>query len=192
VEPVAPAGGVRELATAAAAAVPEVREVHNVRVMRLGDAHELSLHVKLPRELTLAGAHDVIERLEAAVRAAVPELTDVHTHIEPLARTDWASAPPEVATAVERAAVENAVRGVTGAPPAALRFRDAERGRVALVTIELPGDQPLPSAHQYAGRIEEAVRERCPGLADVIVHTEPEGRSAPGAGPRAQSSPPSG
>ena len=38
----------------------------------------------------------------------------------------------------------------------------------------LPGDQPLPSAHQHAGRIEEAVRERCPALADVIVHTEPE------------------
>jgi len=174
VEPVAPAGGVRELATAAAAAVPEVREVHNVRVMRLGDAHELSLHVKLPRELTLAGAHDVIERLEAAVRAAVPELTDVHTHIEPLARTDWASAPPDMDTAAEHAGVEEAVRSLTGSPPAAVRFRDAERGRVALVTITLPGAQPLPSAHHYAGRIEEAVRERCPGLADVIVHTEPE------------------
>ena len=42
----------------------------------------------------------------------------------------------------------------------------------------LPGEQPLPSAHHHAGRIEEAVRERCPTLADVIVHTEPE----PGAG----------
>jgi divalent metal cation (Fe/Co/Zn/Cd) transporter len=55
-----------------------------------------------------------------------------------------------------------------------VRFRDAERGRVALVTIKLPGEQPLPSAHRHAGLIEEAVRERCPGLADVIVHTEPE------------------
>jgi divalent metal cation (Fe/Co/Zn/Cd) transporter len=55
-----------------------------------------------------------------------------------------------------------------------VRFRDSERGRVALVTIVLPGEQPLPSAHYHAGRIEEAVRDRCPGLADVIVHTEPE------------------
>ena len=74
VEPVAPEGGLRERATAAAAAVPEVREVHNVRVMRVGSAYEVSLHVKLPRELSLAEAHDVIERLEAAVHAAVPEL----------------------------------------------------------------------------------------------------------------------
>ena len=73
--------------------MPEVREVHNVRVMRVGSAYELSLHVKLPRELSLAEAHDVIERLEAAVHEAVPEIQSVHTHIEPLSRTDWASAP---------------------------------------------------------------------------------------------------
>lgn len=173
VEPVEPEGGLRERATAAAAAVPEVREVHNVRVMRVGPAYELSLHVKLPRELSLAAAHDVIERLESAVHGAVPELGSVHTHIEPLSRTDWASAPTPDDTERERAAVQEAVRSITGALPAALRFRDAERGRVALVTITLPGEQPLPSAHRYAGRIEEAIRERCPGLADVIVHTEP-------------------
>ena len=163
IEPVAPEGGLRERATAAAATVPEVREVHNVRVMRVAGAYELSLHVKLPRELSLAEAHDVIERLEAEVRAEVPELVRVHTHIEPLARTDWAMAPPAETTARERAAVEDTVRGITGALPADVQFRDAERGRVALVTITLPGEQPLPSAHQHAGRIEEAVRMRCPG-----------------------------
>jgi cation diffusion facilitator family transporter len=167
-------GGLRERATAAALTVPEVREVHNVRVMRVGDAHELSLHVKLPRELSLAEAHDVIERLEEGIHVAVPELGHVHTHIEPLSRTDWAYTPPAAATALEREAVEEAVRGITGAPPAEIRFRDAERGRVALVTITLPGEQPLPSAHHHAGRIEEAVRERCPAIADVIVHTEPD------------------
>ena len=180
VEPVAPEGGLRERATAAAAAVPEVREVHNVRVMRVGDDYECSLHVKLPRDLSLAEAHDVIERLESAISAAVPELHSVHTHIEPLSRTDWASAPPPDVTAEEHAAVEETVRGITGTRPASVRFRDAERGRVALVTIMLPGEQPLPSAHHHAGRIEEAVRERCPGLADVIVHTEPQPAEAPG------------
>ncbi|HTE60196.1 MAG TPA: cation-efflux pump [Solirubrobacteraceae bacterium] len=174
VEPVAPEGGLREQATAAAAAIPEVREVHNVRVMRVLDAYEVSLHVKLPRELSLAEAHDVIERLEAAVHAAVPEIRSVHTHIEPLSRTDWASAPPADDTAEEHSAVEEAVRGITGSLPASVRFRDGEHGRVALVTIMLPGEQPLPSAHHHAGRIEEAVRVRCPGLSDVIVHTAPE------------------
>jgi cation diffusion facilitator family transporter len=175
VEPTEAEGGIRERATAAAGAIPEVREVHNVRVMRLPDGYELSLHVKLPRELSLDEAHGVVERLEGRVRAEVPELGTVHTHIEPLAGTDWASTPPSTDTATERAAIESAVKRFTGSDPLDVTFRDGEQGRVALVTVSLPGDQPLPSAHKHAGAIEEAVRERCPRLADVIVHTEPMG-----------------
>jgi divalent metal cation (Fe/Co/Zn/Cd) transporter len=179
VEPADAEGGVRERATAAAIAIPEVREVHNVRVMRLPEGYELSLHVKLPRELSLDRAHDAVERLEQRVREEVPELKYVHTHIEPLARTDWARAPTTDDTAVEREAIESAVRRFTGSSPLAVSFRDGEQGRVALVTVSLPGDEPLPAAHQHAGAIEEAVRERCPSLADVIVHTEPLGAEAP-------------
>jgi cation diffusion facilitator family transporter len=179
VEPTEAEGGIRERATAAAAAIPEVRELHNVRVMRTPDGYELSLHVKLPRDLSLEDAHGVVERLEERIRAEVPELRTIHTHIEPLARTDWASAPTSDDTAVERAAIESAVRRFTGSAPLDVTFRDGEQGRVALVTVSLPGEQPLPSAHKNAGAIEEAVRERCPGLADVIVHTEPMGAEAP-------------
>jgi len=178
VEPSDAEGDVRERATAAAGAIPEVREVHNVRVMRLPDGYELSLHVKLPRDLSLEQAHNAVERLEQRVCEEVPEVRYVHTHIEPLARTDWASAPDTEETAIERDAIESAVRRVTGSSPLAVSFRDGEQGRVALVTVTLPGDQPLPSAHRHAGAIEEAVRERCPGLADVIVHTEPLGAEA--------------
>src|SRR5919202_3674190 len=48
VEPRAAEGDVRERATAAALAVPEVREVLKVRGIQLEGGHELSLHVKLP------------------------------------------------------------------------------------------------------------------------------------------------
>jgi divalent metal cation (Fe/Co/Zn/Cd) transporter len=179
VEPVETEGGIRERATAAAASVPEVREVHNVRVMRLPEGHELSLHVKLSRDLSLDEAHDVVERLEQGIRAEVPELRTIHTHIEPLSRLDWARAPTSDDTATEREAIESAVRHYTGSAPLEVTFRDGEQGRVALVTVTLPGEQPLPSAHRNAGEIEEAVRERCPDLADVIVHTEPMGAEAP-------------
>jgi cation diffusion facilitator family transporter len=174
VEPFEPAGGLRERATVAAASVPEVREVHNVRVMHLADGYELSLHVKLPSELSLTAAHDVVERLERRIHEELPELRNVHTHIEPLEGTDWGRRPAGGDTATERAAIEDTVRRVTGSSPAAVSFRDGERGRIALVTITLPGEQPLPSAHGHAGAIEAAVRERCPTLADVIVHTEPD------------------
>ena len=179
VEPVSTTGDLREKATAAAFGAPEVREVHNVRVMHLSDGYELSLHVKLPRELSLTEAHGVVERLEQRVRAELPEMRNVHTHIEPLSGTNWAIRPGSVETENERQAIVDAVRHVTGAAPARIGFRDGELGRVALITVGLPGEQPLPSAHSHAGAIEEAVRARCPGLADVIVHTEPADAAAP-------------
>jgi cation diffusion facilitator family transporter len=178
VEPRAAEGDLRERATAAALTVPEVREIHNVRVMRVGDGVELSLHAKLPRNLSLADAHEAVEQLERAIGVAVPQLRTVHTHIEPLARTDWASRPAPDEVADEARAIEEVVRRYTGQAATKVSFRDAERGRVALVTVLLPAEQPLPSAHRRAGEIEAAVRERCPELSDVIVHTEPQAATA--------------
>jgi cation diffusion facilitator family transporter len=174
VEPKAPEGNLRERVTAAALAIPDVREIHNVRVIHTGADYELSLHVKLPPGLPLQDAHEVVSRLESGILAAVPELTHVHTHMEPLSDdTDWASTPPRAEVADQRAVVDEVVRRFTGAEPTAVRFRDAEAGRIALVDISLPPDQPLRVAHARAGEIEEAVRERCPQLVDVIVHTQP-------------------
>jgi cation diffusion facilitator family transporter len=174
VEPRAVEGGdLRERANAAALTVPDVREVHNVRIMQIDGRPELSLHVKLPRDLALGEAHAVVERLEQALREAVPELRGVHTHIEPLSDTDWATRPAGDEVAEARTAIEEVVSRYTGRAPAKVSFRDADRGRVALIDVLLPADQPLPSAHRRAGAIEEAVRRRCPELADVIVHTEP-------------------
>jgi cation diffusion facilitator family transporter len=173
VEPRMVEGDLRERATAAALAMPEVREVHNVRVMQLEGGPELSLHVKLPRDLALGEAHDVVERLEQGLREAVPELRRIDTHIEPLAQTDWATRPDRDEVAGAREAIEEVVSRYTGRAPAKVSFRDAGRGRVALIDVLLPAEQPLPSAHRRAGDIEEAVRRRCPELADVIVHTEP-------------------
>jgi cation diffusion facilitator family transporter len=178
VEPRAAEGDLRERATAAALGVPDVREVHNVRVMHVDGGPELSLHVKLPRELALGQAHDVVERLEAALHDAVPELRDVHTHIEPLSGTDWATRPARDEVAEARATIRDVVSRYTGRAPARISFRDTDRGRVALIDVLLPADQPLPSAHRRAGDIEEAIRRRCPDLADVIVHTEPAGAEA--------------
>ena len=117
VEPRAAEGDLRERATAAALGVPGVREVHNVRVLRLEGGPELSLHVKLPREMALGEAHAVVERLEETLRAAVPELRRIDTHIEPLARTDWATRPARDDVAEAREAIEDVVSRYTGRAP---------------------------------------------------------------------------
>ena len=169
VEPVAGQDTLRERAHAAAIGVPRVREVHNISLVDVEGRTEVSLHVKLPGDLSLDEAHDIAEQLESAIRDAVPEIAGVQTHLEPLAET---SAGREVAADGE-ALVRRVVREATGAEPRELRFLRTDDGLVAFLTLGLDGTSRLADAHARASEIEERIRRERPDIADVIVHTEP-------------------
>jgi divalent metal cation (Fe/Co/Zn/Cd) transporter len=168
VEPREADAGIRERVLAVALGIPHVREIHNLAVLDVGGRVEVSMHLKLPGELTLEQAHELAERVEQAVVAAVPEVEDVRTHLEPLAET----ASGQVIS-VDVAAVERAVREETGAAPRELRFVETDEGVVAFLTLALAGDETLADAHARASAVEERVRAAVPGVADVVVHTEP-------------------
>jgi cation diffusion facilitator family transporter len=159
----------RERAHAAAIAVRQVREVHNLALVDVDGRTELSLHVKLPGELPLEEAHAIAEELETAIRSAVPEISGIQTHLEPLAEV---RAGHEV-EADGAAVVTRVVRSATGADPRELRFLRTDAGLVAFLTLGLAGATSLDEAHARASEIEERIRLERPDIADVIVHTEP-------------------
>jgi cation diffusion facilitator family transporter len=166
VEPRAGDAALRERAHAAALSVPRVREIHNLRLVSLDGVTELSLHLKLPGELPLEEAHDVAEQVERSVCEAVPEISTVVTHLEPLAEHE---AGIEVDVAEIEAAVARAVEG----RPRELRLLRTEQGVVALLTLALDPGTTLAEAHARASEVEERLRRERPDVADVIVHTEP-------------------
>jgi cation diffusion facilitator family transporter len=167
VEPRESEAAVRERAHAAALAVPQVREVHNVSVLTVDGGIEVSLHLKLPGNMPLDDAHAIAEEVERAIRAAVPEVAGVQTHLEPLTEAGGAA---EVAG--DEATVRTVVRDVVGAEPYEIRFLDTDEGLVAHLTLRL-GSGLLADAHARASEIEERIRLELPEIADVIVHTEP-------------------
>jgi cation diffusion facilitator family transporter len=180
VEPGAGEGDLRQRASAAALTVRGVREVHNVRVVDVEGAPELSLHLKLPAGLELGEAHDIACAVERAITEAVPEVVDVHTHIEPLSSEAEGAQPRRSEIAEEERIVRDLVREVTGSQPDALRFRTGADGLVVLLTVHLAGTQTLDEAHEVASELERRIRDRAPAIDEVIVHTEPA--EAPGAG----------
>jgi cation diffusion facilitator family transporter len=165
------AAGVRERALAAALSVPRVREVHNVSVLDLAGGTEVSLHLKLPGDLTLEEAHEIAEEVERAIRAAAPEVSAVQTHLEPLSEEARVETAEDVDD--ERAVVLRIVREELGRDPRELRFLHTDEGLVAFLTLGLDPNASLSSAHAQASEIEQRVREARPEIADVIVHTEP-------------------
>ena len=166
VEPRVGEAALRERAHAAALSVPRVREIHNLALVTVDGAVELSLHLKLPGELSLEEAHDIAEQVEATIRAEVPEVGSVQTHLEPLSE-------PSQAVELEPDLVARIVRGVVGSPPREVRVLRTADGLVAFVTLGFEPESTLAAAHARASEVEERLRAEHPEIADVIVHTEP-------------------
>jgi cation diffusion facilitator family transporter len=168
VEPSEGSGALRERLLAAALTVSHVREIHNLSVLDVDGSLEVSLHLKLPGDLALRSAHEIAEQVESAIRARVPEVRSVRTHLEPLAET---TAAEEID--FDPATVEAAVREEAGVVPRELRFVRTDDGIVCFLTLALGGEESLTDAHGRASAIEERVRDAVPAVTDVVVHTEP-------------------
>ena len=165
----------RERATGAALSVRRVREVHNVRSVRVdGGRLDLSLHVKLPAEETLSDAHRIADEVERSIRDAVPEVVRVHVHLEPLAGALAGTLPPPAELEQLRAGLAAIARELTGGEPRELHVHREPRGIVAFVTVALPGSATLAAAHEIAARIEARAEGTLAEVAEVVVHTEPD------------------
>jgi cation diffusion facilitator family transporter len=170
VEPRSEESKVSERVHEAALSVRGVREIHNVAVIQLGDRLEVSLHLKLPGDLPLDAAHELAERVEEAICAAVPEVDAVQTHLEPLAEAGPASLG---GSAELEQAVRAATRDELGTEPREVRFLETQGGLVLFLTLAFEPGASLAESHARAGRVEERIRRHCPDLAEIVVHTEP-------------------
>lgn len=161
----------RDLALSAALAEPLVRDVHDISIYRHNGRVSVSLHLKMDPDVPLATAHDVAERVEAALRAH-PGVEDVHTHLEPLEAplTAQDATPGDDA---ERSRITELVLQRTGHPPRELRLLHTDTGLVVFVSVATGADRRLQAAHELASRLEDDIRDKQPHMTDVVVHTEP-------------------
>jgi cation diffusion facilitator family transporter len=162
----------RERVLAIALAEPLVKEAHDITIFEQQGSASVSLHLKFPADLDLGTAHETAERVERAIRAR-PGVADVQTHLEPLERP--LGARPSDDAADERVAgeVRRVVRERTGSDPQRLRLLSTDAGRVLFLTLAMDERESLADAHRLAGELEEELRQRIEGIAEVIVHTEP-------------------
>jgi cation diffusion facilitator family transporter len=173
VEPLREGLDLRARALAIALAEPAVQEAHDIGIYRRGDRCSVSMHLKLDAATPLADAHEVAERIEAALRREA-EVDDVQTHLEPL-EEPYAATVAEEDAATER--IEALVEERTGAPPRRLELLKTELGLVVFVDVVASPDATLEAAHDMARRLEQEIRRNRPQgsarIIDVVVHTEP-------------------
>ena len=168
VEPAGAEAALRERVQESAMSVSRVREIHNLSVIELPDGVRVSLHLKLPGELPLVEAHTLAEQVERAIVEGVPEVVDVQTHLEPLAEPAAGREADEDPAEIDRLVYE-----ATGTWPRAVRFLHTDEGLVVFLTLVLDPAESLAAAHATASGVELQIRAAVPGVAEVIVHTEP-------------------
>jgi len=156
---------------AAAARNGGVRDLHNVTVERESDGSlHLTMHAKLPGDMTLASASKTSARLEKTLRSELPEATRIDIHLEPM--------EPIVVRGEDvtqrRALLADRIRNVVGSHSAVKRLVDVElsdrHNRIhAHVVAELAGDVSLEQAHQVETELEEQIRRALPEVHEVTA-----------------------
>jgi cation diffusion facilitator family transporter len=163
---------VRERVLAIALREPLVMEAHDIAIYEQDGSVSVSLHLKFPADLDLRTATQVADRVDRAIRAD-PRVGAVQTHLEPLESTLPVRPPDGMEDAELRERIERLVRARSGSGPQALRLLSTPGGWVVFVTLMLDPDTSLSDAHELAGELEDELRKEVPGIADVVIHTQP-------------------
>jgi cation diffusion facilitator family transporter len=156
---------------AAAARNGGVRDLHNVTVERETDGSlHLTMHAKLPGDMSLATAAQASADLEKALRAELPDANRVDIHLEPM--------EPHVVSGEDvtsrRAKLAARMREVVAGHPEVRRCVDVELSdrhhRIyAHVVAELDGRASLEHAHQVETELEERIRRALPEVHEVVA-----------------------
>jgi cation diffusion facilitator family transporter len=175
VEPRPERANLVERVHAVAARLPQLRDLHNVTVEREEDGSlHLSMHVKLPGDMSLRAACEATGELERWLRQEFAGVSRVDVHLEPL--------EPDLVSGADvtqrRRGLAGAVREVVASHPEVAGCRDVELsargdGLVAHVVAVLPAEVSLEHAHQVETELEDRVRRALPELSEVVARVAP-------------------
>jgi cation diffusion facilitator family transporter len=148
--------------------------VHDVSVQELGGRLLVEQHLELDEKLTLKRAHDVVTRLEAEIRAEVPEISSILTHIE--SEPNTIESGDEV---IQDSKLEKKLRRIVSEFPEIIDVHEIVIKKVRdLIYLSchctMADDLPLSRVHDTSTALEIRFKQEAPQLFKVLIHTEPQ------------------
>ncbi len=151
--------------------------VHNISVHDDRGRLFVDLHLEVDDHLLLHQAHDLASHIEKDLRADIPAIQSVNTHIESRgtgvgAGIDVTAGEPGLVGLVRR--VVDGIVGRASCHDIMIR----RQGDKLLISLHCGFDSNLPivEAHRISTRIEETLKSEIPAVDHVLVHAEPEVR----------------
>ncbi|MCS6871472.1 MAG: cation-efflux pump [Anaerolineae bacterium] len=147
--------------------------VHEVTEIVTGRGIALEMHVEVSPLLTLAAAHEQVSLFEARLRAAMPEVCEVITHIEPASRQADVVLHSGHAALLREQALQVARHAYPEAHWSDANVRTIAGGYAVMLRCTLSGEMSVQEAHAIAEQVEMRIRSEIPLVQRVTIHTEP-------------------
>ena len=148
--------------------------VHDISVQDVNGAIHVEQHVELDEAMRLKDAHDRVTRLESEMRAEIPEIASILTHIESEPATIETSDGPVEADTLERHIQRVSRSFLEVIDTHDLMFKRVS-GRLYLsLHCTFQDDLPLARVHDIQTAMESKFRQEVPALFRVLIHPEPQ------------------
>jgi cation diffusion facilitator family transporter len=147
--------------------------IHEVSVQQFAGGLRLELHLELPEELPLRRAHDLVTGLEANIRADVPQIDSILTHIESETAVIERPSSHENDRRMERL-----LRHAAAQFPEVLDIHDVQvsshHDRLQVnCHCTLADELPMARVHQVITALENAFKLEAPEISRLLIHPEP-------------------
>lgn len=139
-------------------------------------SYTLEMHVEVDAALTVGAAHALADDFERRVRAAMPEVHTVVTHIEPLPAD--LPAEREARRVTRQATLRQRLQAIAdrlagNGAAHSLELHNVSGHLTVTLHVTQPAEKPLQKAHELAETIELEMRIQEPRLDRIVVHVEP-------------------
>lgn len=152
--------------------------VHSVHLYEVPGSRLLELHLEVSDDLRLDEAHALAGVFEESLHAALPDLGEIVTHIEPAGdSTLRRPASPEDEARLLRSIREVADSLSVKCEPHQVNVRRVEEDLVVTFHCLFSPDIAIRDAHAITEQFERALRAKEPELGRVVIHVEPDSDS---------------
>ena len=151
--------------------------IHDVAVKQYDGALHLELHLEVTETLPLRSAHDLVTGLEANIRAEVPRIASILTHIESEPAT--IERPAQLTRdAEDTRRLTASLRAVAAGFPEISDIHDIQVTRHhdrldVTCHCTLPDSLPMAEVHSVMTALENSFRLASPEAARLLIHPEP-------------------
>ncbi len=148
---------------------------HAIRIIEDKDERWLELHLEVDETLTLDEAHRQASEFEAELRATVPELERIVTHLEPAGDfSALVQGEPADVESVKRILVRFQNETQALFDPHDVQLKNAGGELSLSLHCVLRGDVPITDAHDFSVQLENYLKKHVKRLGRVVIHVEPK------------------